>query len=500
MSHFPLSVASNGLYLVGADGSPFFILGDSGWEVPHNLTSSDQDSYLDDRLQKGFTAELFEAIEHKFTQSKPPKDLAGNLPFTKRLDGTTYTGSPNGCTTTNGAGSWSLGSGTGNSYSADPYSNINNEAPDFTFPNSTYWTVIDTYLSKCQSRGLLCLVFACYCGFQGADEGWMGELTANDAVTGAGGQTGQPFADPTKTKAWNYGAWLADRYKSQPNILWIIGGDYGSGGSSGSFTPTQKTAVTNLMAGMRSVAGQQSNLITAHWSDPSITTDVTLSGQTFDVYHAYGTPPTQFCRNAYSASPTSPSFEIETRYENNPAGVDPIRQYSWFAAIQSRGYFYGNEQLWPVTPGWQTLTGSSTQLDLIRLNAFFQGLPYKGLVPSGLGSIGTIVTAGGNQGSPGSLSYVASMADPLGNCIVAYAPDANGTGAFSINMALMGGQSLARWFDPASGVFRSIGVFPASGSVSFTPPGANSSGFDDWVLLITRNLNMQPVGFGGLVR
>ena len=499
MSRFPLSVHSSGRYLISPDGTPFFILGDSGWEAVHNLNSTDQNSYLDDRIKKGFNAELFEAIEHKFTQSKPPKDLAGNLPFTKRLDGGTYTGSPNGCTGTCGAGSWPYGSGTGNSYSADPYSNINNEAPDFTYPNSTYWSTIDSWISACESRGILCVMFPGYCGFAGDDEGWMGELVANDAVTGAGGQTGQPFANGSKSKLWNYGAWMADRYKSQPNILWVMGGDYGSGGTSGTFTAPQKTAVTNLMAGLRSVAGQQSVLFTAHWSDPSITTDVSLTGQTFDVYHAYGTPPTQYCRNAFSASPTAPAFEIETRYENNPSAVQPIRQYSWFAALQCRGYFYGNEQLWPTTPGWASLINSTTQQNLIRANAFITGLPYKGMLPSGLGGIGTIVTAGGDQGSPGNLDYIASMADPLGNCIVAYVPDANGTSAFSINMALMGGPSLARWFDPSSGAFTNIDVFAASGSHSFTPPGANSSGYNDWLLIITRNLDMTLPGSTGLL-
>lgn len=499
MSRFPLSVHSSGLYLVSPDGAPFFILGDAGWELPHNLNATDQTTYLDDRSLRGFDAVLFEAIEHKFTQSKPPKNLAGELPFTKRLDGGSYTGSPNGCTTTNGAGSWPYGLGTGNSYAADPYSNINNEAPDFTYPNSTYWTSLDACVARCESHGILCVMFPCYVGYQGADEGWMSELVANDAVIGAGGQTGEPFADGTKSKAWNYGAWLADRYKNQPNILWVMGGDYGSGSSSGTFTPTQKTAVTNLMAGLRSVAGQSSNLVTGHWSNPSITPDVTLSGETFDVYHAYGTPPTQYCRDAFDRSPTAPAFNIETRYDEGPDSIAPMRQFAWLGALQCRGYIYGNNDVWPFVPGWDSSLNNSTQQDLIRLNAFICGLPYKEMLPSGLGGMDTIITSGGNQGSPGSLNYIPSMADPFGNCIVAYAPDANGTSAFSIDMTLMGGPTLARWFDPASGAFTTIGVIAASGTHSFTPPGANSAGDDDWVLMLTRDLNLNMVGNTGRI-
>jgi hypothetical protein len=39
---FPLSVAANGRYLVDAAGVPFPILGDSAWQGPHNLGSTEQ--------------------------------------------------------------------------------------------------------------------------------------------------------------------------------------------------------------------------------------------------------------------------------------------------------------------------------------------------------------------------------------------------------------------------------------------------------------------------
>jgi hypothetical protein len=51
----PLKVAPNGRYLVYADGTPFFYLGDTAWEIYHRLTREEADHYLQDRADKGFT-------------------------------------------------------------------------------------------------------------------------------------------------------------------------------------------------------------------------------------------------------------------------------------------------------------------------------------------------------------------------------------------------------------------------------------------------------------
>src|SRR6476469_5319800 len=50
-----LRVSANKRFLVTADGTPFFWLGDTAWELFHRLTREEADLYLDDRQQKGFT-------------------------------------------------------------------------------------------------------------------------------------------------------------------------------------------------------------------------------------------------------------------------------------------------------------------------------------------------------------------------------------------------------------------------------------------------------------
>ena len=50
-----LRVSDNHRFLVNGDGSPFFYLGDTAWEIFHRLNREDADIYLKNRAEKGFT-------------------------------------------------------------------------------------------------------------------------------------------------------------------------------------------------------------------------------------------------------------------------------------------------------------------------------------------------------------------------------------------------------------------------------------------------------------
>jgi len=51
----PLRISDNGRYLVHQDGSPFFYLGDTAWELFHRLDRQEADLYLRNRASKGFS-------------------------------------------------------------------------------------------------------------------------------------------------------------------------------------------------------------------------------------------------------------------------------------------------------------------------------------------------------------------------------------------------------------------------------------------------------------
>jgi hypothetical protein len=54
-SHGRLTVSENGRFLVFEDGTPFFYLGDTAWELFHRLTKEETERYLENRREKGFT-------------------------------------------------------------------------------------------------------------------------------------------------------------------------------------------------------------------------------------------------------------------------------------------------------------------------------------------------------------------------------------------------------------------------------------------------------------
>ncbi|GAB4015987.1 hypothetical protein GCM10028773_07680 [Spirosoma koreense] len=54
-AHGRLKVSDNKRYLVHQDGTPFFWLGDTTWELFHRLTREEADQYLKRRAEQGYT-------------------------------------------------------------------------------------------------------------------------------------------------------------------------------------------------------------------------------------------------------------------------------------------------------------------------------------------------------------------------------------------------------------------------------------------------------------
>src|SRR5215208_341646 len=75
-----LKVSDNKRFLIKGDGSPFFYLGDTAWELFHRLDREQADRYLQDRAAKGFTVVQAVAIAELQGHSDP--NPYGHLPLT----------------------------------------------------------------------------------------------------------------------------------------------------------------------------------------------------------------------------------------------------------------------------------------------------------------------------------------------------------------------------------------------------------------------------------
>ncbi|MEZ4992821.1 MAG: glycoside hydrolase family 140 protein [Saprospiraceae bacterium] len=74
-----LRVSSNGRYLQFADGSPFFYLGDTAWELFHRLNEQEADQYLENRAEKGFT--VIQAVVLSQLNGLDEPNAKGDLPL-----------------------------------------------------------------------------------------------------------------------------------------------------------------------------------------------------------------------------------------------------------------------------------------------------------------------------------------------------------------------------------------------------------------------------------
>lgn len=443
---FPLKWSSNSRYLVDQNNGPFPILGRTAWFVI-SQSRSNYKTFITNTVAHGHNSIEMHVIDHDPKGANPPFNGNGDMPFLKRLNGTNWNGSLD-------------------------YSNINAQAPDLTTPNEDYWLFVDTFLSYCDSLGIVVFMFPAYLGFDGGNQGWMQELVANDTA---------------KTRA--FGAWIANRYKNQKNLVWMLLGDMGY------FTPTQIKAEAALIAGLKSVPGQQSTQYSAEASSGQNSADQAEFGDemTFNGTYSWSGDIPALGRSAYSRIPVMPAYLLEEPYDEegpdgnsfNPYAIQPVRRFQWWGFLSDiGGYISGNGYIWPFSdPNWQDYLNTQGAYDMERLNAFIKSITWYDLVPSGLGGMQNLITAGGSN--PSNSHYVAAAATPDGSLLVAYVPPAH-NGSITVQMTAMGDSAQARWFDPTSGIYTTISgsPFPNTGTHQFTPPGTNSSGKKDWVLIL----------------
>lgn len=445
---FPLHVSRNGRHLVQSNGVPFPLLGRTSWFVL-SLTPADYGVFLDDTAAKGFTAVEFHVINHDPRGNKPPFANDGSLlPFTRTLDGRPWTGRAR-------------------------------SVPDFTAVNERYWQFVDGFLSACASRQLTALMFPAYVGYRGTCDGWMTEMLLNG---------------PERMRA--YGAFLARRYAAWSNIVWMLGGDDGTG--SHAFTPAQRDVEQALIDGMKSVAGQQSMQFAAEWDSESIGTDQSEFQRHLTLNAAYshaGRTAAQTRRAYRDSTRIMPAFLLEGAYDEegpphgarrpdgsyyNPAATPPVRRFTWRAWLSGpAGYVDGNGFVWAFKPGWQAHLDSQGAQDLARLNAYILSVPWYALVPDGAAPVGTLIAAG--AGTIDEDDHVVAAATPDGALLVAYFSPAHAS-SVTVDMTKLRAPALARWFDPTSGAYKVHGTVANSAPATFAPPGRNSAGDGDWVL------------------
>jgi hypothetical protein len=149
------------------------------------------------------------------------------------------------------------------------------------------------------------------------------------------------------------------------------------------------------------------------------------------------------------------------------------------------GQLYGNMYTWRLQSGWKQHIDTPGADQFKVWKAFFAALPWYDLVPDdnhlalvdGFGPIGN----GGTRVSQSE--YATAATTSKRDYLALYMPT---TRPVTINMASLRASAQARWFDTTNGSYypASSGPIPNTGSHVFTPPGKNSAGDGDWVLVL----------------
>lgn len=427
---FPLSVSTNGRYLVGANGQPFFLQGDSLWSLEVQPTRAQVDQCLNDLQSKGFNAVLFEIFEHLFSNQTPPYlNAEGNKPF------------------------------TGLSGSSPPYT------LDLSTPNESYFSFIDYIVNGATQRGIVCLITPAYYGFVGTQEGWSAELTAD-----------------TQAHRIAYGNFLAARYKNS-GVIWVMGGDNISGA----------TLYDDIRTGMAQVATNQIISYHAARTNDGYSVFGGHAGFNLNSQYSNNATIVGDAATCYGRPGPLPFFLIEDEYEN-VSGESPLtqRQQAYQSLCGGAcGHLYGNDPLWSFGAAADTFgpnlgnigvntclntylnnTGRVQQIYVKQLwTAYNWWLlqPQTGLVTSTLGTGTSAITPA--LASDGSFAFI-------------YTPVGAGS---TVNLASLSISSIpARWYDPTNGTFTNASgtPFTNSGTHAFTTPGTNSTGDSDWILVL----------------
>jgi hypothetical protein len=457
-AHGPLQVSKeNPHYLAHHDGTPFFWLADTGWEMLHRLNREEMETYLENRRQKGFNV-IQTVIISEFIH----------------LDKST------------------------NFYGDSIFVNENPEKPLITPGNNPqneleydFWDHVDFAVKSAEEKGIYLALLPTW-------GEWVTPRTDKAIFN-------------TIEQTYNYGWFLGNRYRSSPNIIWMLGGDRHPDERKNGFELWRAMAEgltdgTNNIKKQDGKADYSSTLMTYHSFDSSskwFPNDEWIDFYSWGSYHAEVNNTKSYLAtiadwNLPNPKPTinsEPCYEghgINYAIEDNGVftSTDVRIAAYWSVFSGAAGFTYGAMPIWQFTDdsrkklspktfsNWQEgmeLPGASQVRHLKKLMEMYpmQNLqPDQSLIVSGQGDCAT---------------YSAAIRGK--SHVFVYIPTGNKT---AIKMGTISGEKVkASWFDPRTGQITTIGEFENKGEQSFVVPGMSkelawlkSGRGCDWVLIL----------------
>jgi hypothetical protein len=317
-----------------------------------------------------------------------------------------------------------------------------------------------------------------------------------------------------KSKAFEYGQYLGNRYKDFPNIIWMHGNDLQSWRNA-----TDDDLVQAVARGIRSIDANHIHTVELNYETSGSLEDKSWA-PLIELNAAYTYLPTYAqVLTEYNRPNFKPVFMVEANYEFESVSTDVgsaqnlRRQEYWAMLSGAAGQLYGSTHTWPLQKGWEANLDTPGVIQLSYMKNVFVSRKWHDLVPD---QTHTVLTAGydpfscmlgkfvvyvrkdqdsvmskafggiqkySGVGSITSNTCATAARASDGSLVMVYMPTIR---AITVDMSKLTGTTTARWYDPTSGEYTDVKGSPFSneGSRQFIPSEANKSGEGDWVLVL----------------
>jgi hypothetical protein len=421
-----LKVSDNQRFLVRPDGTPFFYLGDTAWELFHRLNREDADLYLADRAKKGFTVIQAVALAEFGGLTEP--NPYGQLPLIDK----------------------------------DPAK-----------PNDKYFDHVDYIVDKAASHGMFIGLLPTWGDKVNKKWGQGPEIFTPENAKAFGQYLGQRYKD--KPIIWILGG---DRPIEKPEHLaiWRAMAEGLKAGDGGRHLITYHPQ------------GRNTSSKFVH-NEPWLDFNTLQSGharKNFPSYEMitadYNRKPTKPCMDSEPAYENHPVREKKDQGWFDEYDVRKICYWDLFAG--AFGHTYGCHDIWMMydkdrgmknladaRTGWRKalhLPGS-TQVGharkLLEARPFLTRIPDQSIIKSDIGKEG---------------NHVRATRDSEGRYVLVYLPTPR---PVTVDLTKLKGEITASWFDPRTGEYQPIADrIPNTGTREFQSPGTEKA--PDWVLVL----------------
>jgi hypothetical protein len=424
-----LRVSDNKRFLVKEDGTPFFWLGDTGWELFHRLNREEADKYLRNRADKGFT--VIQAVA-----------LA-------ELDGL---------------------------HDPNPYGEIPLEGDDPTKPRDAYFKHVDYIIGKAAEYGLYIGLLPTWADKLFKDNWGTGPEIFNTGNAQVYGRwLGNRYRN-AKNIIWILGGDRNPRNESDIAIwrAMAAGIEEGLGGGA-------KALLT---------FHPQPNDVEVGGSSKYFHNDAWLDFNMFQTGHCRDNNVWDRVQTVYNRAPLKPVLDGETLYEDHPVCFDAknlgtssaydVRKHAYLDVFAGAfGHTYGCHDVWQMwTPARKPVNGphypwyeaidlpGAQQMQYLRrlmeCRPMLDRVPDQSLITDAFSAADRIQATRGKD----YLFVYTSQGKPV-----------------TVNMGKISGKEVAAfWYDPRNGQVKAAGNFSNKGRKTFTAP---TTGYgQDWVLVM----------------